>query len=103
MHNNSQPRLDMHKIHRINNRFNFKIKQIRPDLALITTGMGEWYIEVDEPSVYNKKYIIVQHKNARFNTKKEHPQGRFYDYNWALRHINYHDNERLGKFLKQKR
>lgn len=93
MTNNRQPRLNMHKIKQINKRYNFKIKQVRDDLALITTWCGEWYLILEEN-------IILKHKNALFNTKREHIQRKrpFYDYNSALCHIDYHDNRRVGQF-----
>lgn len=95
MNNNRQPRLDMHKIREINKKYNFKIKQVREDLLLITTGLNEWMIELEEPSAYNKKYIVLKHKNLRFNRDRWHEQRRFYDYQWALGHIDYHDNRRM--------
>ena len=103
MLNNSQPKVDMHKLREINKKYNFKVKQIRSDLVLITTGLNEWMIEIEEYNIYNKKNIILKHKNTRFNTDRWHEQRRFYDLKWTLGHIDYHDNKRMkGLFHKIK-
>ena len=95
MHNNSQPKIDMRTLQMINKKYNFKVKQIRPDLVLITTGLNEWMIEIEEYGEHNKKNIILRHKNTRLNKERWHIQRRFYDLKWTLGHIDYHDNKRM--------
>ena len=91
------PKVDMRLVNSINKKHKFKIKKIREDLILIDTGwLDEWYLEVEPSDKYNKKNIVLYHKNSKLNTSREHVQRRFYDYVWALGHIAYHNK----KFLR---
>jgi hypothetical protein len=88
-------RIDMKKIEKVNEKYNLNIKQISVDSALVTTGLGEWLIEVTVPSEYNKQFIKLKHRNTRHDKSKFHMQRRFYDYEWTLGHIHCHD---FGRF-----
>lgn len=85
---------NMDIINKINERYKFKIKQIRPDCIIITTGLNEWMVEIGEPKPY-KKHIVLKHKNIRYNRERWHIQGKFYDCKWVLGYINYHDNPKF--------
>jgi hypothetical protein len=88
-------KVNMEELLYINKKFNFKIKQIREDAVLVTTGLNEWMIEVTKPNLYNKKHIKLWHKNNRKNKEGWHPQRKFYDLKWTMGHINHHDNTRF--------
>lgn len=92
MHN-----INMRKLLKANERYNLNIKQISNNSAIVTTGLGEWMIEVEEPSIHNKKYIVLKHKHLCNRDDKFHFQHRFYDYVWTLGHIDFHDSRRFKK------
>ena len=91
-----QPEINMDILNTMNQKYNFKIKQIRPDLVLIDSGsLDEWMVEIMPKHKNNPANIYLYHKNNRHDTSKEHLQRKFYDYKWLLGFIKSHNEKPL--------